>query len=87
MWYQAGATTYIHCRAPGPETIEQSECRFRDDEFLLSRDLTKGKSQLRIKVRYVPVDRPLIPGRALGERAWSEISYSAYTYVMPKLGI
>jgi len=30
------------------------------------------------------VDRPLFPGRPISEHAWSEIKYTAYSFVNPK---
>ena len=62
---------------------QTSNRRFRDDEFLLPRGLTAGRSAIRVRVKFTPVERPLFPGYPLGELAWSEMRYTAYSYVMP----
>jgi hypothetical protein len=62
-----------------------SNRRFRDDEFLVPRDLTAGRSAIRIRVKFTPVEIPLLPGRPVDELAWSEMRYKAYCYVMPEV--
>ena len=37
--------------------------RFRDDEFLVPRELTQGKSSVRVRVKFTPVKRSLFPGQ------------------------
>lgn len=65
--------------------IEQtSNRRFRDDEFLIPRTFTVGRSTIRVPVKFTPVDIPLFPGHPLPDLAWSEIRYIAYSYVMPR---
>jgi len=64
--------------------VQTSNRRFRDDEFLIPRDLTEGRSAIRIRVEFTPVKIPLLPNRPLEELAWSEIRYKAYCYVMPE---
>jgi hypothetical protein len=64
--------------------IQTSNRRFRDDEFLIPRGLTKGKKDIWVRVKFTPVNRPLFPGNPVGDRAWSEIRYVAYCYVLPK---
>ena len=89
IWYLAGSDT---CVFSSPRTelgaaehvVQTSNRRFRDDEFLLPRSLTEGRSSIRIRVRFTPVSTPLFPGRPLPELAWSEIRYTAYCYVTPK---
>jgi hypothetical protein len=36
-------------------------------------------------VKFTPVNVPLYPGYPVPELAWSEIRYTAYSYVMPNL--
>jgi hypothetical protein len=72
--YELGATEHL---------IQTSNRRFRDDEFLIPRPLTRGRSAIRVRIRFTPVAIPLFPGAALGPQAWSEIRYSAYSYVLP----
>lgn len=88
IWYLAGSNTcvYSNPREELGETqhiVQTSNRRFRDDEFLIPRDLSEGRSALRIQIRFTPVNRPLFPGHPLSELAWSEIRYQAYSFVMP----
>ena len=88
VWYLAGSNTVVHSHpkaelAPPEHKIIVSNRRFRDDEFLLPRDLTAGRSAIRIQVKFTPVHIPLFPGNPEPELAWSEIRYDAYSYVMP----
>jgi hypothetical protein len=45
--------------------VQTSNRRFRDDEFLLPRNLTAGRSMVRM--RFTPVRRLLFPGHPLPE--------------------
>ena len=87
-WYLAGSNTCVFSSPPGElgatqHVVQTSNRRFRDDEFLLPRGLTAGRSAIRVRVEFKPVERPLYPGYPLGELAWSEMRYTAYSYVMP----
>jgi hypothetical protein len=89
VWYTAGSNTCVFSSPPGElgetrHVVQTSNRRFRDDEFLLPRDLTAGRSSIRIRVRFTPVEIPLFPGQPLPELAWSEIRYTAYSYVTPR---
>lgn len=87
-WYLAGSNTCVYSN-PKDElgatqhVVQTSNRRFRDDEFLLPRDLTKARSAIRLRVRFTPVKRPLFPGQPVPELAWSEIRYTAYCTVWP----
>ena len=87
-WYLAGSNTCVYSN-PKEELgatqhlAQTSNRRFRDDEFLLPRALTAGRSAIRVRVRFTPVRTPLFPGEPLPELAWSEIRYTAYCWVMP----
>jgi hypothetical protein len=90
VWYTAGSNTCVYSN-PKEELgatqhiVQTSNRRFRDDEFLIGRDLTRGQSKIRVRIQFTPIDRPLFPGQPFPERpAWSEIRYTAYSYVMPK---
>lgn len=88
VWYLAGANTCVYSNPKeelgGTQHIVQtSNRRFRDDEFLIPRDLTERRSSIWVRVKFIPVKTPLFPGRPLGELAWSEIRYDAYCFVMP----
>jgi hypothetical protein len=65
--------------------VQTSNRRFRDDEFLRPLALTKGRSSIRVRVKFTPVETPLYPGYPLPELAWSEMRYTAYSYVTPRL--
>ena len=88
VWYLAGANTCVYSDPKGEpgETqhhVQTSNRRFRDDEFLLPRDLTEGRSAIRVRVEFTPVLRPLFPGHPFPELAWSELRYDAWCFVLP----
>jgi hypothetical protein len=88
VWYVAGANTCVYSDPKGElgETlhhVETSNRRFRDDEFLVPRALTEGRSAIRVRVEFTPVRRPLFPGYPIPELAWSELRYDAYCFVVP----
>jgi hypothetical protein len=89
IWYLAGSNTVVYSN-PKQElgatehNVETSNRRFRDDEFLVSRELTRGKKAIWVRIKFTPVNRPLFPGYPMGERAWSEIRYTAYCFITPK---
>jgi hypothetical protein len=89
VWYLAGSNTCVYSN-PKEElgatqhVVQTSNRRFRDDEFLVPRELTEGRSAIRVRVKFTPVKRPLFPGRAVPELAWSEIRYTAYCFVLPE---
>jgi hypothetical protein len=88
IWYLAGSNTCVYSN-PKEElgatqhNVQISNRRFRDDEFLVPRELTRGRTQIRVRIRFTPVEIPLFPGQPLPEVAWSEIRYTAYCYVLP----
>jgi hypothetical protein len=89
VWYLAGSNTCVYSNPKeelgrAQHVVQTSNRRFRDDEFLIPRPLTEGRSAIRIRVQFTPVKRPLFPGRPLAPLAWSEIRYSAYCFVMPQ---
>jgi len=87
-WYLAGSTTYYHS-FPAKETdppapvVHKTNIRLKDDEFLLPLRLTQGRKAIRVRVTYEPVNRPLLPGMPPQESAWSEIDYTAHSWVEP----
>jgi hypothetical protein len=88
IWYLAGSNTIVFSN-PRPElgetehTVKTSNRRFRDDEFLIGLSLTRGRSAIRVRVRFTPVEIPLYPGYPVPQVAWSEMRYTAYSFVMP----
>ena len=89
IWYLAGGNTCVYSN-PKDELgatehkIETSNRRFRDDEFILPRDLTRGHSGIRLRIQSMPVAIPLFPGQPPPKPAWSEIRYTAYCWVLPE---
>ncbi len=96
IWYLAGSNTNYASfpgmtgsgeggeLGPPAPLIQQSNRRLREDEFLIPRPLTEGRSAIRVRVEFEPVKIPLLPDRELDELAWSEIRYKAYSFVMPE---
>lgn len=89
IWYLAGSNACIdsHPRTEmgaAEHNIETSDRRFRDDEFLIGRNLTQGRKAIWVRIKFTPVNRPLFPGGPVGEQAWSEIRYTAYSFIQPK---
>ena len=89
LWYTAGSNTIVYSNPPeetgaAQHIVQTSNRRWRDDEFLLPRELTEGRSAIRIKVEFVPRNIPLFPGHPMAEQAWSEFRYWAYSVVMPR---
>ena len=90
IWYLAGSNRCVYSNPkgeldPSQHTVEISNRRLRDDEFLVSRDLTRGRRTIWVKVKSTPVEHPLLPGDAVAEEAWSEMSYTAYSFVIPEM--
>ncbi|MCA1603645.1 MAG: DUF2961 domain-containing protein, partial [Acidobacteria bacterium] len=92
IWFLAGSNTCVYSN-PKEELgatmhiAQTSNRRFREDEFLIPRHLTQGRSKIRVRVKFTPVTTPLFPGHPLPELAWSEINYSAYCFVMPQVRV
>ena len=92
VWYLAGSNTVVHSLpkdelgAAAHDIVVSNRC-FRDDEFLLPKELTAGRSAIRVRVKFTPVHLPLFPGQPEPELAWSEIRYDAYSYVMPAFSV
>ena len=92
-WYTAGSNTcvYSYPKAKGELGAAQHKIvtgnrRWREEEFLIGRDLTAGIRILNVKLEFVPNTKDLYPDRPFGgESAWSEARYWAYCYTMPKL--
>ncbi|WP_419698116.1 DUF2961 domain-containing protein [Mucilaginibacter sp. NFX135] len=89
-WYLAGANTCVVSRPAGELSkrvynIQTSNRRFRDDEFLIPARLTKGLPAIRIKLKFIPDQQQLYPGKPFPEQsAWSELAYQVYCYVNPQ---
>jgi hypothetical protein len=89
VWYLAGSNTCVFSNPkgeldPAVHQAQTSNRRFRDDEFLLPAALTRNRRQIRVRIEFTPVTRPLYPGYPLADLAWSEIRYTAYSFVIPR---
>jgi hypothetical protein len=91
IWYLAGSNRCVYSNpaaelAPAAHTVETSTRRFREDEFLIPRSLTEGRSAIRLRIHFTPVNTPLFTGDTPPvQPAWSEFRYWLYSYVMPPL--
>jgi hypothetical protein len=98
IWYSAGGNTVVFADpnavpenertvpleiAPPARILETSNRRWRDDEFMLPGELTRGRTAVRVRIEFLPVDFPILPGESPPERAWTEFRYWAYCFVMP----
>jgi D-arabinan exo alpha-(1,3)/(1,5)-arabinofuranosidase (non-reducing end) len=89
IWYLAGSNTDVFSDGGGQELGETehiaqtSNRRFRDDEFLVPRALTENRSRVRFRIQVAPVQIPLYPGAPSPQPEWSELRYSAYSFVVP----
>jgi hypothetical protein len=89
FWYLAGSNRAVYSNPPGeldPPTplAQSSNRRFRDDEFLVPRALTEGKSKMRVRIVHSPIPHPLLLGDQLPDPAWSEFRYAVYSWVLPR---
>ncbi len=88
-WYLAGSNRCVYSNPPGEldppaPILQESNRRFRDDEFLIARELTEGRRRLRLRIEFRPSAQPLAPGEPVPEQAWSEMRYSIYAWVRPE---
>ena len=89
VWYLAGGNTCVYSNpkdelGSAQHIAEASNRRLRDDEFLLPKKLTAGRSEIRIRLRFQPVKIPLFPDAPAPVLAWSEIRYDTYCFVLPR---
>ena len=93
VWYTAGSNTCVRSSpekdelGPTEHVLVTSNRRFRDDEFLVPGKLTQGRSMIRVRVKFDPVRIPFYPGAPMPDLAWSELRYSAYSFVLPKFSL
>jgi hypothetical protein len=90
-WYTAGSNTNVYSFPPNDNelgatehVLQTSNRRFREDEFLIPQKLTRGRSAIRVRVKFTPVAIPIYPGAPMSALAWSEMRYWAYSFVLPK---
>jgi D-arabinan exo alpha-(1,3)/(1,5)-arabinofuranosidase (non-reducing end) len=88
IWYLAGSNRCVYSNPAGEldppaPVIESSNRRLRSDEFLIRRELTEGKTAIRVRIVFAPEPHPLLPDDPLPELAWSELKYEVYSWVLP----
>lgn len=88
-WYLAGSNRcYFSNPAaeldPPNPVLQTSNRRFRDDEFLLARELTRGRRSVRLRLVFRPVSLAILPNEPVADLAWSELRYSVYSYVLQR---
>jgi hypothetical protein len=71
--------------APPAHIPWPSNRRWREDEFMLPRQLTEGRGVVRVRVEFRPAGLRLFPGHPVAEEAWTEFRYRAYSFVMPRV--
>ena len=87
-WYLAGSSACVYSNPSGEldpimPSIEMSNRRWRDDEFLIGRALTEGRHVIRIRIVFTPANAPLMPGASPLPASWSEFRYTAYVWSLP----
>lgn len=87
IWYLAGSTTCLYSNPPGEldaatNTVQTVDRRWREDEFLLPHSATQGRTSIRVRIHHAPTSSPLYPGAPATPRSWSEVRYTAYSYVI-----
>jgi len=89
VWFTPGSNTCVHSDpkeedGPTEHNVYTVNRRFIESEFMIAREHTAGRSAIRVRVAFTPVDIELYPGQPYpAAGAWSEIRYSAYCFVMP----
>lgn len=89
-WYTAGSDlsvfSYPLQELGATQHVPQvSNRRFRDEEFMIPRDLTRNRSAIKVKFEFKPITRPVFPNYPTRTSAWSEIQYQVYCFHMPRI--
>jgi hypothetical protein len=92
LWYTAGSNTVVFSYPPtelgeAQHVVQTSNRRWREDEFMLPRKYTEGRSSIRIRCEFVLEPFRLFPSWPGVEQAWTEFEYKAYSFVMPKIDL
>jgi hypothetical protein len=94
-WYTAGSNTCVYSRpvgsnfteaelAPTEHHVITSNRRWREEEFLVASELTRGLDSLDIKIEHIPSEIQLFPGHDFPKKSyWSESRYKIYCYALP----
>lgn len=91
IWYHPGSNVAIFGWTPGttetvngPPEVITSNRRWREEELILPRALTRGRGAIRVRIVPVGTPKPLTPERPLPERVWSAYRYTAYSWLLPE---
>jgi hypothetical protein len=89
VWYTAGSVRSVFSNPPGeadPATpsVRTSTRRWRDDELLIDRHLTEGRTRLRVRVVVAPAAHALVSTEPPGDGAWTEFKYRAFAWRVPR---
>jgi len=94
IWYTSGSNTCYFSYPTGKSYTEAElkpsnpkiitgNRRWREEEFIVNRHLTKGLTKMEIQVKWIPVNKELLPGQPFPiENAWSEARYWVYSYTL-----
>jgi hypothetical protein len=87
-WYLAGSNSCVYSNPPDElspiaPSIEASNRRWRDDEFLIPRALTDGRRAIRVRIVFSPGNGRVTPDASALPVAWSEFRYTAYVWTLP----
>lgn len=92
VWYTAGSNAVAYSNpssetGPITPTLEVSNRRFRDAEFLLSRLLTANATTVHVRIEHAggSVLQPLWPGHVWpsGSACWADLDIAAFAYLLP----
>lgn len=87
IWYLAGSNTCVYSRPPREldervYNVITSNRRFRDDEFMIPSSFTRGRTSLRVMIKFIDNHQQLYPGVSFPKSsAWSELRYDVYSIV------
>lgn len=90
VWYFAGSNTSVYGwtagtteTVNGPPEVSTSNRRFREEEFILPRSLTRGRTSIRVRIVPIGTPKPVTPEAMPPERVWSAFHYTAYSWLLP----
>ncbi len=85
-WLTAGSNRCVFSwpkdeRGALAPAVQESNRRWREDELLLPRSLTAGRSRIRVRFVFAPKNTPLLPNDVPPRGpAWTEFRYWAYAW-------
>jgi hypothetical protein len=87
-WRLSGSNRCVYSNPPeelgaAEQVLQASNRRWREDEFLVPRRLTRGRDAIRIRIEHKPQALPLVPNLPVDQQAFSEFRYWAYVWVLP----